>query len=506
MARHPASMRWIRRRPLFAAALLVTCGAATARALEVRNPESAPRYSADLTRGYAPCLVPNDQTSDGIPACSPVATSACTFNRGSVDVRPRGNAEQTRLDVVVRDIAGPGTCTSGTYTLQLGLRVTADDPACDGGVCTFEDLVVSQPLDADPPDDLELHILALETFLPGGLTGAHYQVLGATILAPDGLPMAATGMGTNSAIAILTTSGAGYEVCGAPDTSGALGDACSPPTWPSGCDTNGGNIRWRDRSTRGFQLDVNFSDITGLAPECRNGTFTVVTSAQVTTGPCVSSALCTTVEHAFPIDTTSKNGTIDAAMLQAGFGTITTPVTSVEIHGITMLDAAAETFATSAVSGALRLDKAKVSMALHDLLDPNDDHLRLEGRFPFVAIDPTAVPGVTFTVTDRNGPIYQVTIPNAQWQLVAPIGTRWEFLDPAGGIGGVRKASIKQFSQAGEPAGYKIKLFAKNVDLSAADLPGVNLLISIPPPGGFSQTTAQRNRTCKVGAHSFACR
>jgi hypothetical protein len=115
--------------------------------------------------------------------------------------------------------------------------------------------------------------------------------------------------------------------------------------------------------------------------------------------------------------------------------------------------------------------------------------VKLEGRFPNVAIDPTQPPGVTFRVTDRNGPVYTVTIPGGLWQLVPPAGTRWEFSD-----------------EGGEPAGFKLKLQARDVDLSAADLSGVNVEIAIPEPGGFSVTTAQRNRPCKNNGRTLVCR
>ncbi len=475
-------------------------------ALEVRHPETAARYATELTRAYVPCVVPNDTTADGIPACSPAVTSSCTFDRGTLDVRPRAAASQTRVDVLIRDVAGPGSCPMGTYTLELALRVTADDPTCSGGQCTFEDVIVSPALSFNPPNDVELVNGVLENLLPGGLTGAHYEILGATIIAPDGLPMAAAGIGTNDAESVLGTTGAGYAACTAPNTSGTIGNACTPLDWPSGCDSNHGVLRWRMRVGRGPELSTTFDDLVGPSPDCRNGTYAVVSRARVTTGPCTSSALCTTVEFPISVDATAKNGKIDDDVLLSTLGVFSTPITSMEIHAVEVVDPAGATFATTAVNPVLRLEKPKVTIARGDLLDPNDDQLRLDARFPLVSIDPTENPGVTFTVTDRNGLTYEVTIPGALWQLIEPIGTRWEFVDDAGGIGGVRKVSIKQFKQGGAPAGYKIKLYARDVDLSAADLPGVNLLISIPPPGGFAVTTAQRNRTCKVGGHSLSCR
>jgi len=224
------------------------------------------------------------------------------------------------------------------------------------------------------------------------------------------------------------------------------------------------------------------------------------------TTTCASALPCTTVDVTAPIPVTPKHGKLSDIFATDGVAGLAGVLTSLEVRSIQIDDPNGALFATGSINGALRLTKPKISLVFHDALDHSDDGVKIEALFPNLTIDPTATPGVTFTVTDRNGVVYEVTIPDHLWQLFDPIGTRWEFADRTGGINGVTKASIKQFKQGGEPAGYKIKLIAKDVDLSAADLPAVNLLISIPPPGGFVVSTAQRNRTCHVGGHSLSCK
>jgi hypothetical protein len=153
-----------------------------------------------------------------------------------------------------------------------------------------------------------------------------------------------------------------------------------------------------------------------------------------------------------------------------------------------------------------RIIDPKMTLARRDLDDPNDDLVKIGARIGSLPIDPTESPGVTFTILDRDGPVYAVTIPATFWQLLEPIGTRWRYEDDLGGIGGVRKAEIKQLKQGGDPAGYKISLLAKDVSLADLDIPAVNLDITFPQIGGFATVTAQRNRTCKVGSRTYTCK
>jgi hypothetical protein len=504
MVRHAS--RW-----LAAASIALVLTAAPVSAIEVRTPQTETRYLATLTRAYEPCLAPNDVTNGGLPACSPAVSSKCAFDVGRVQVRTIPGLTRTLLDGKVQKVSGPGDCTTDVYTLDLGVRITGDDPACAGGRCTFGDVTVSRSAIPDEQRNVVFSEADLEELLPTELVGLHYEILAATVTAPDGRPFAAAGIGDeNAATTIFAAMGAGYEACDAPNTSGTFGPACGPPTWPSTCDTNGGFVNWRQvPNTSRPAVEPSFVRLTGPSATCANGTYVVRSALRMTT-LCVGGGLCTAVDSTAAIPVAARHGKIVPDLYPVDVLPGFDAIVSMELREMQVHDPTGATFATAAISPALRLDQPSVTLALKDVLDPNDDTVRIDARL-FVAsfnglIDPTDDHGVTFTITDRNGPIYQVTIPGALWQLGDPIGSRWDFADPIGGIGGVRKASIKLIDAVNGEATYKIQLAAKNVNLSAADLPGVDLLISIPSADGFTTLRAQRNRTCKVNSRTFSCK
>lgn len=494
-----------RARFFFVVIILLGFGS-NAPALEVRRAESEVRYRAELTRAYAPCLAPNDVTLDGFPACSPTVSSACGFDNGTVELRIQDLEEaRTSLDVFLNGIFGPGPCHDGPYTLKLRLRVTADG-ACGGESCTFQEFVVSRILEFRAPDTFQFRSLpSLEELLPLEVVGMQLDILGATIMAPDGRAVAATGIGYQSA-SVLVPMGAGYRPCEAPDTSGGLGPACTQPVWPSACDMIGGVVEWHGASFGSPLLETTFKILNGSSPDCADGTYLVDSQLRITT-ECVSGSVCTAVDVTASVPVTAERGKINGEIFAleslSGFAS---PMTNMEVYGIAVRDPAGAHFATGSVTDVSDLKKPKISLKLRDPLSASDDLLRLDARFPLVEIDPTQNPGVTFTVTDRNGPIYEVTIPGALWQLGIPIGTRWDFDDPSGGISGVTQARISRFNKGPEPAGYKIKLAVRGADLSEADLPGINVTVSIPKPGGSATTSAQRNRLCKISGSALSCK
>ncbi len=483
------------------AVLTFLLAVSVADAIEIRNPDTLPRYTSDLARAYAPCLAPNDQTADGTAACSPAITSACTFRRGSIEFRSKGTI---RVDASITDIAGPGTCTTGTYTLELGLRITADDDTCSGGECTSVDQTLAIAFLNDPPNDLDLQADSIESLLSGGLTGSNVNVQHATVIAPDGLPMAAAGIDGDTATSHLASVGTGYQACATPTTAGLLGPACVP-SWPTACDHEAGSMRWRGGGVRGTFLDVEVDDLVGASPSCANGIHSATSLIRVTT-QCVASTLCTVPDHAVVLPVTAKNGDINAGKIP--LSTIpafaSSPAASLQVLGNAVFDPDMSLLAAPALNALLRLTKMKVKFQ-RDLTEPDADSMRIEAIFPSGAIDPNAPPGTTFTVASRTGTVYTVTIPAGLWQLSAPVGTRWDFEDESGGLNGVRKISIKQAKLDGEPNGYKIKLQAKDTTVTPGSL-GVTLSIAIPIEGGFDTATARHNRTCKSNGRTYHCK
>ena len=153
------------RRPFTLTASLCLLYLGTSHAIEVRHTEGA-RYSADFTRAYEPCTVPNDMTSNGVPACSPAVTSACSYTSGGLDLRKREDTNEINLDAKVSNVSGPASCPVGPYYVRLGLRITVDDPACATGACTLLDFPVSIPM-TKITNDFRLTNFTLESAFPG---------------------------------------------------------------------------------------------------------------------------------------------------------------------------------------------------------------------------------------------------------------------------------------------------------------------------------------------------
>ena len=490
------------------AALALTLSAAVSyAALEIRhNPND--EYDVELTRAYVPCAAPNDTSSDGVPACSPPVTSACSYSSGDLQVDKIKNAPKLNMNLKINNVSGPGSCTSGPYAAEFKLRITADDTGCTGGQCTWEgDVSFSVPLTLDD-GDLELDDVALEDVALGyGIYMGHvasYQILGLTIFAPDNKPMAAAGMGNQSAKSFTSNVGVPYPECTAPDTSTVVGfPACSNPTWGGSCDFIRGEIRARDNSSNANpdvpEVTAIFSGLIGTSPLCADGTYIVAMTVRATGSVC-SGAPCTLIDTEALIPVTAEDGVINDDGWDAS---LAGPFDTMEVLETRFLDPFSDVLATNALSNAFLVAEPVARIKFRDLANPNDDLIVLKGGFPHPAIDPS-VGGATFTATDRNGTIYTATIPAGSWQVVKP-GAKWQYKDPLGTNAGVVKASIREFKSSGIPSGFRIKLKAKNVDLSAADLPTVNVVFSISnnPPGASS--IGMRNAPCTVRTKGLTC-
>jgi hypothetical protein len=126
-------------------------------------------------------------------------------------------------------------------------------------------------------------------------------------------------------------------------------------------------------------------------------------------------------------------------------------------------------------------------------------------------IDPASAPGLGITVSDRDGVVYDVTIPGVRWQLQPPIGSRWTYADKAGVLNGVRKAKVKHFSKkAGTVQGYLVELEAQGVDLAAADHASLTANVTaryfVDDLGLTDVAKWQGTRTCRGTYPKLVCR
>lgn len=487
--------------------VLFTSAAPVAALVDVRWAPTIQRWQGDLTRAYLPCLAPNDASSEGVPACTPPVTSICTFDHGDVAFRPRTSAPLVTVSANLEDVGGPGACTTGPYALAVVLRITADDPACAGGLCTFEDQTYTVPLDPRPSSDFEARNVVLDDLIPGDLVNESFAVVSATVIAPDGLPIASTGLVGNDATDVTVAMTAGHPPCTAPDTTGVLGDACSAPVWPSACDYEGALLRWTYNDNRATLLfRPNVQGLVGVAPQCAAGTLESLVVVRVTDDDCTGGAPCTLVDQVVTTPLTLSRGSLsDTVPFPDDLGVVL-PATSVEMRQAALVDANGDLLAEAGFGHTGRLADPKVTIAKRDLADPNDDTLKVQATFANAGIDPTDAAGFSLTIGDRLGPIYAVTIPGNLWQLGQPLGTKWTYTNEFGTIGGVRKAQIKAFKSDGQIAGFKVKLQAKDVNLSAAGYPAVNLTMDIANDGTFGSTFAQRNRVCRATTKTLNCR
>ncbi len=507
------------RPPRIAAAVaVVLLGATTSRAVEVRQPATAPRYHADLVQAYAPCVAPNEVSVGGTPACSPPVQSACPFTGGTVDIEGVVDAPPT-----VRGYLGaatrPAGCPNGPYDLAVTLRVSGtprqpnDDeappvPTCSTNACTYPDVVVHVPviLGSQPLNPTPLPV-------PGDVIDANYEILDVTVFGTDGVPVAAPGPSGFPEVtgANLTVP---YEPCTTPDPDGS-GIPCNRKPWTAVCDFDAGSVDWTQpkwfNPPRGH---VTLEGVTGRSPLCTDGTYAVQATVRGTLESCGTVLgdfhLCTLVDRTIMIPVAVEGAGFDASGA-IDLGAFVSQYRHTQISSVRLLDPTGAPLAATGVSAVRNLVATQVKI--------KKDQIRVRGVLPIepdlvlppVVLDPVLPYGMTLTVSDRDGIVYTAAIPGERWQLQPPIGSRWTYADKGGVLAGVRKARIKRIAKADVVTGYEVDLTAKGVDLSAADFPGMNVTITVaraPVPNFDTPSTyaAQRSRTCRVKPTSLSCR
>lgn len=491
------------RRFVLAAALL-TSVVGGAHAIEVRHVQGA-RFTADLTRAYAPCLAPNTFTSTGVPACTPAVTSTCNYTSAGLDLRKREDTNEIAVDAALNNVTGPGNCTVGPFTLKLGLRVTVDDTVCTSGACTLLDLEASIPLVLDG-NDFELDDVTLESALPGLPPAiANYEILHAFILAPDGKPIAAAGTEGDNSADVRADMSTAYAVCTAPDTANAWAvPACSAPVWQSACDFDFMDVDV-NRAAGQPRLRPRAFGLAG-GPACTDGTYTFIPRLRITTNDC--GLLCTVVDLDVPLFATAERGDLPPTTLliasdplAVGVGFVSDD-DQIELLGLTARDPSGDLLAGIAVTPTLRLDRTRVAASYHDNGNPNDDGLNVKAEFPFPPLDPT-VAGATFTLAGKAGAVFTATLPAATWEVRTP-GRYWVYRDELGTVNGVERAEIKRFSRAGLATGFKVRMTARNASAGATNLSALNVVVTVG--GGGGPFVATDNVICRPSTNRLSCK
>ncbi len=487
---------------LLALALLLATSIRTtaAFAVEVRQNDAGGRYHAVFGRAYAPCLAPNDVTSNGFPACNPAVTSACGFVSGVLDIESRLFVNpQGHIDLELsEENVGPPECQTGTYMLHVAVRVSADDAAaiggpelaCASGQCTFEDTVIVVPLFSP------FFVLPLRDVQE---VRSNIEIMGVTVVAPDGLPIAAIGTdGIDHVLASNLT--VPHPQCTAPEPlSGGL---CSVAPWASPCDYESAALTLgRDPGTFAWEAHATFTGVAGSSPLCKSGTHRLQAVVRPTVRACgtpPNSAVCTVVDQTLDVPMTARGRELSAPLAIGAFGGtyVVNQVVSARI-----LDPTGSALAAPGVTSVRSPSKLLVTR--------KRDQLRVKAVIPVtpdeLPLDPTLDAGVRVTVSDRSGVFYDVTVPGVRWQLQPPIGSRWDYVDEGGILAGLRTIRIKRVTKAGVTAGYQVDLRARGVDLSAADFPGATVAIRIARPLHVLPFDAQGNRTCRLGIDKLNC-
>jgi hypothetical protein len=463
--------------------------AARTDAVEIRHPPpDAVVFSADMRRAYTPCVSPNTVAANGIPACEPAVTSACVFSSFTLQVTRFGV-----VDVKLRRKISPNhpeICNTGTYVLHLTSRTTSDpghDELCGSDVCTFPDDVLTVGFQ---PNN------GVSTIVQVGATRHVTEVLGATIVAPDGLPIAATGMGLTSPVNVA------YPPCTEPDPGRPT---CSVTPWRPACDFNSGKIEWYGTAVPAVRATL--LTLAGVSPLCTTGTYLVEADVRATLANChnvVDGEPCTLVDRtvSFPLAADGKDLITQSGLNAAGISGV---VSGFEVRGTRVIDPTGALLAAPGVANADDLVKPRLVLS--------GGKLRLRATFPppntppvnVNPIDPTGTEGARFTVTSHDGVVFSAFLPGPTWQLQPPIGERWTYSDPGGSIAGIRKVRIKLKHKKGVPIGYDVKLGAEGVVPAFDRIPSVNIVFEFAR--GLPQTEpgprqAQRSRVCVTRADS----
>ncbi len=440
-----------------------------------------------LVRAYAPCVVPHDQTIDGLPACSPPVSSPCDFRDAAVRISAPRNDSLDRVTFRPPLRRGSGSCRDGQYSLQFDVRVTADDAACAGGSCTFEDLTLSRSF---TPGNSIVNFELAELF-PVGFDQANLEIRRVAMIDPDGIPLATTGVREDHSDFSRVESNLTFanDACESPTTTGALGPACAPPAHAGSCDYDHGTVEWEGRARKGLLWKAEARNLVG-GPECADGTYHLQSTLRITTPRCGDGTVpCTLVDVPIDFPIVAKHGRLKGKRVTPG---VSLPRDHVEVRDVRLVEPSGSTLATTGVGHALRLQKTKITV-VRGTADPNDDALRITTVLPTKKIDPIPA-GVSVTVRDRDGVAYTATIPGNLWQTNR---AGWSYEDHSGSIAGIRRAKIR---------GAKITLAAFGTSLGAADQLSETLEITIGASINGGILDAAQNRSCRVKPSGLHCR
>jgi hypothetical protein len=497
-------------RPALSTALILLTLAVSSPvlAVDVRQPDEGSRLRSDLTRAYVPCTAPN-ATVNGLPACSPAVTSPCGFIDGSLALTGADDFNPfilARFRTPFTSLLPPQCENHDDYVASIGARGSAefeaggDDSPCPSGSCTLADAVTT--FDADISSFFV--ILGNRADLKDG----NFELFGFSIADRDGLPMAAAGVGAGNLLNYAHGNPPAEHYVSnltipiAPCTSG---DSCDLPPIASPCDFDSGEIEWSRDVTSAPQAHVTLRDVAGSSPVCTTGTYQLQATVRVTLKACGTldaPELCTLADQTLTAPLHMKGRNLDDEVVLRP-GDIFAAYLSTEILGVRIVDPTGTPVAATGLGG--------VERALTPRLGLKGDVLTVRTDIPNVfidsVIDPASDPGVTLTVSGRNGIVYAVTIPAERWQLQPPIGSRWDYADRSGLLNGVRKARVKRIVKSGVTTAYAFELKAKGVDLSAADFPGVTVQIDVHrlAPALDDVVRAQSFRTCRGSAGNWKC-
>lgn len=487
-----------------AALAVTTLGTPTsAPAIDVRHRDSGSIYESELARAYAPCTAPNTVTSAGEPACAPAVTSVCRQSTSRLEMLAIPGVAPIGL-VFLGKPQTPAMCKDGDYVGETAMRYTGDFTAllaetpCASGLCTFADVVTSFNMGRDVT---LLTVIGADSNIPQG----NFELLGLTILGPDGLPTAAPGIGEPNSDRFVSDLTVPIEPC-------TTGDVCDLAPWTSPCDFSSGEIevvKLPIALSRVALAHVVLRNVAGISPLCLTGTYLAEVTVRGTVAGCgTPPSLCTLPDTTLtvPLEVSGRDAEGEGLLR---FSSLESSYETTQILGVRVIDPTGLPVATAGIAVVESLASPRV--------DVKGDTLRVRATIPVPSpnrrdfvIDPAAEPGLRVVVSDRDGTIYDVTIAAERWQLQPPIGSRWTYADRGGALHGVRKASVKQIAKKGVTQGYDIDLRAKGPDLSAADHASltVNLigLRLVPADNEAMVVDWHGTRTCRGTYPKLICK
>lgn len=475
-------------------------------AVDVRQPDEGSHFHADLVRAYAPCLAPNTTAFGGEPACSPAVTSVCGYDPAHVHIQGYDKFPPLmHLDAPTNAVSGP--CDIDDWLMQFGMRLSAEqygtgELPCSSGRCTFHDIVFPWQLQYGGHGHFAL---PFNHFWNGNV-----EISAVKILDGDGVPIVTTGVSSSSDARLVSNLTVPYPAC--PD------DQCDIGPWPSPCDYSTGEIEWtrdvpKDGPSTAARMHATLRNVTGSSPLCATGTYQLEATVRQTVYACGTLAnpvLCTLVDQPLTLPLAADGRHLDAdALVPAGSDAFRYRYDTIEVFDSRLLDPTGAVVATTGVTGVRPLPSPSIVIKGSALKLRASIDINYPSVDPTVLVDPTLDYGVNVTLSDRDGVVYQVLLPADRWQVQPPVGTRWDYLDTGGILGGVRKARLKRVTKKGVVLGYRLDLVATDADLSAVDFPGLSIGIEVMSQstlGGIAVLISESHRSCKGVPGKFSCK